>query len=312
VVANRWPDFFILGAPRCGTTFLYGALRIQPAVFMPKRKEPKFFAGDLDTGSPSEGGMRIRDEARYRELFEPALPDQLIGEASSNYLVSAVAVPRILDVQPDARFVVSLRDPVHQIASHHALLRADGVEQLDLESALRVEEERAAWPAPTRVPALGGAPRYRPMARYGEQLQRLFSVASRAQIVVVTLDEIEAQPLATVTRVARFLGIPDPTTLGEPDRNASRAPRSRRLLEAVWSPASIAVAKSVVPRRLHPAASRLTMLAHAWNRREGPRPAVPAALEAQLRDELRPDLELASRLLEQDLIQRWWGASPSG
>jgi hypothetical protein len=306
-----WPHFFIIGAPRCGTTFLYGALRAQPGVFMPECKEPKFFAADLDTGTPHDGRVRVRDEASYKDLFKLARPNQLVGEASPMYLVSAVAVPRILDVRPSARFVVSLRDPVHLIASYHGLMRAEGVEQLDLESALRVEQERFSWTTPTRMPAFGGAPRYRAVARYGEQLARLFSIAPRDQILVLLLDELEAHPLATVTRVTRFLGLPDPTPFGNPNRNASRALRSRRILQAMWSPTTIACAKRVMPRGLHQTANRVAMRTRAWNHREVPRPMMSTRLATELRGELRPDLDLASELLGQDLVSRWWDTPPS-
>jgi hypothetical protein len=307
-VAQRWPDFFILGAPRCGTTFLYGALRAQDGVFMPSRKEPKFFAADLDIGGPRVAALRVRDVAKYLELFHPARPDQLVGEASPNYLSSTVAVRYILDANPSARFVVSLRDPVDQIASYHGLLRVANVEPLDLESALLAEDERTGSPSSTRVPWLGGLPRYREIARFGEQLQRLFRHASFEQVLVLTLDDIAADPLGTVTRITRFLGLPDPVQIGEPDRNASMAPRSRRLLEAVWSPAVKETVKSLVPHRLHKVAGRAALRAETLNRHPAQRPMVSQLMTDQLRLELRPDLELASRLVGQDLVTRWWGA----
>ena len=47
------PNFFIVGAPKCGTTALYEYLRPHPNIFMPKVKEPHFFATDLGTVSPA-------------------------------------------------------------------------------------------------------------------------------------------------------------------------------------------------------------------------------------------------------------------
>ncbi|MCH9035408.1 MAG: sulfotransferase [Planctomycetes bacterium] len=41
------PDFFIVGAPKCGTTSLYEYLRQHPEVFMSRIKEPHFFGRDL-------------------------------------------------------------------------------------------------------------------------------------------------------------------------------------------------------------------------------------------------------------------------
>ena len=43
----RKPDFFIVGAPKCGTTSLYYYLRQHPEIFLPDYKEPHYFGKDL-------------------------------------------------------------------------------------------------------------------------------------------------------------------------------------------------------------------------------------------------------------------------
>ena len=42
------PNLFIIGAPKCGTTFLYYYLRQHPDIFFPSFKEPHFFGSDLN------------------------------------------------------------------------------------------------------------------------------------------------------------------------------------------------------------------------------------------------------------------------
>nr|MBA3587010.1 sulfotransferase [Chloroflexota bacterium] len=44
---SRLPDFFIVGAPKCGTTALYDYLAPHPDVFMPFHKEPLYFGSDI-------------------------------------------------------------------------------------------------------------------------------------------------------------------------------------------------------------------------------------------------------------------------
>ena len=41
------PNLFIVGAPKCGTTFLYHYLKQHPEIFFPDFKEPHFFGSDL-------------------------------------------------------------------------------------------------------------------------------------------------------------------------------------------------------------------------------------------------------------------------
>ena len=38
------PDFFVVGAPKCGTTSLYDYLKSSDNIFLPKVKEPQYFA----------------------------------------------------------------------------------------------------------------------------------------------------------------------------------------------------------------------------------------------------------------------------
>src|SRR5436190_1060453 len=109
---GRVPDFFIAGHPKCGTTALYLMLKNHPQVFMPEVKEPRYFAADQR--SP-HGRHPPRDRPRtmegYLTLFAQARPDQLVGEASPNYLSSRVAASAIADVQPNARVIAILREP---------------------------------------------------------------------------------------------------------------------------------------------------------------------------------------------------------
>ena len=63
-----WPNFFIVGAPRSGTTSLYEYLKEVPAVFMCPVKEPNFFKqsieNDLFLSKP------IREKKKYLDLFK--------------------------------------------------------------------------------------------------------------------------------------------------------------------------------------------------------------------------------------------------
>ena len=44
---TRYPDTYIIGAPKSGTTSLYEYLRGHPEVFLPEVKEPCYFSRDL-------------------------------------------------------------------------------------------------------------------------------------------------------------------------------------------------------------------------------------------------------------------------
>jgi hypothetical protein len=91
----RKPNFFILGAPKCGTTSLWSWLRAHQDIFMSYVKEPNFFNSDDNLG--------ISNLTDYEELFRGAsVSHAAVGEASVWYLSSAVAIQNILQYQPEA------------------------------------------------------------------------------------------------------------------------------------------------------------------------------------------------------------------
>src|SRR5210317_2370745 len=111
------PDFFFIGAPKCGTTALANWLREHPRIFMTQRpKEPWYFDNDIQNVD------RMSLE-QYENLFQKADDNHLVvGEASTTYLRSREAVSNILEYSPSARFLVAIRNPVEMAPSVHAQL----------------------------------------------------------------------------------------------------------------------------------------------------------------------------------------------
>ena len=81
------PNLFIVGAPKCGTTFMYDYLRQHPEIFMSSQKEPHFFGKDL-TRHGTLYALRFNE---YMSLFENANAEKIVGEASTFYLYSRSA-----------------------------------------------------------------------------------------------------------------------------------------------------------------------------------------------------------------------------
>ena len=106
---TRWPNLFIAGAPRSGTSSLHSYLQDIPGIYMSRIKEPNFFsrntiADDHPMVKP------IRDETQYLRLFDDAGDAQILGEASPTYLEDPEAPGLIDRTAPGAKVLVSLRD----------------------------------------------------------------------------------------------------------------------------------------------------------------------------------------------------------
>lgn len=85
---TRRPDFFLVGAPKCGTTAMYQYLRRHPAIFMCPVKEPEFFS--RNPGDPAAYSLE-----EYLTLFDGVKEEKRIGEASVGYLAAPTAAARI-------------------------------------------------------------------------------------------------------------------------------------------------------------------------------------------------------------------------
>jgi hypothetical protein len=309
----RLPDLFIAGAPKCGTTSLYEWLKGHPDVFMARFKEPCYFARDL---ALETSGYYLRygvDRERFLALFADAGDAKRVGEASTRYLYSRDAAQLIVQEVADPRVVVMLRNPIDMIASLHAHKIAGGTEDLeDLGQALAAEEDRRHG---RRIPRDSNPllSTYRDRALFGEQLTRWFDIVGRERMHVMILEDVSRDPDRHFRHLLEFLGV-DPTY--RPPSFASHNPahgaqtkffgaiaRSRPVQLAAWR---------LLPRVLGEERTleltRRIVQSRLFRQRSNGKPAVPIDLRRQLEAELAPDVERLSKLLDDDLLTRWFGA----
>ena len=213
----RLPDFLLVGAPKCGTSALHAALARHPGLFLSTPKEPKFFLTDGPPpragGGPGDvptWGEHVWRRDAYEALFAAAPPGALCGESTVFYLYDRPAQRRIRDLLPDVRLIAVLRDPVERAHSNWAHLRGAGLEpEADFGAALALE--------PTRI-AAGWAHfwHYVAQGRYGEQLEHLYGLFPREQVLLVRYRELRDAPVETADRVCRFLGVDTGVLTGVP------------------------------------------------------------------------------------------------
>jgi hypothetical protein len=303
------PDFFIVGHPKTGTTALYDMLRGHPQIFMPDLKEPTFFAAEIPRESHRGRSPATLEE--YLALFAPAMPDQVLGEASATYLWSPTAAGRIAELQPAARMIAILREPASFLRSLHLQnVQSHYETERDLRAALALEQERTLG---RRIPRRCRRPQallYSQYVRYAEQLRRFHAVFPREQLLVLVYDDFRADNEATVRRVLGFLGVDDELPVAVTEANPSVRMRSQQLDELVHAvsvgrgPVSRAVkasVKAVAPREL-----RHRMLGAVRERFVlAPPPPVDEELMLELRRRYLPEVAEVSEYLGRDLISLW-------
>jgi hypothetical protein len=218
------PDFFVAGAPKAGTTALHAALARHPSLYLSPVKEPKFFLSDGPP--PTRGGPgdvrtyreHVWERGAYEALFDEASAGRLRGESTPFYLYRPDAQVRIKSLIPDAKLIIVLRDPVERAHSNWTHLWSAGLDPVgDFVQACAEEDRRisAGWADFWHYQALG---------RYGEQLDRLYTVFPRDQVLVFRYRALLDQPARVLDQICAFLRVPQGVLTEMPRENVTAHP----------------------------------------------------------------------------------------
>jgi hypothetical protein len=120
--------FFIIGAQRSGTTYLYNLLDAHPEICMarPKRPEPKYFINENEHSK----------EDYFSSYFQHCSTENLLGEKSTSYLEFPSIVDKINQTVGRSKYVVLLRNPVKRAISNYLFSKKNGLETRQIEEAL--------------------------------------------------------------------------------------------------------------------------------------------------------------------------------
>lgn len=231
-VLRNCPDFFLVGAPKCATSSLHALLIRHPDIFMCSPKEPHFFSSDLP------GLSEVANGAEYDALFDAASEGARLGEASAFYLMSEDAPQRIHAVNPNARIIISLRNPTQAARSWYHQLR-DGFreDQTSFETAWSLQKTRAEGKS---LPSYCPEPRqlqYRDIYSYAGQVGRYLDIFGRKQVLVLRFEEIAQAPQQVIDRILDFLDLPPfEESIELPKTNTRRQPRFPWLTQMISAP----------------------------------------------------------------------------
>lgn len=235
---GRKPDFFMVGAPKSGTSSLYNYLLQHPGVFMSYPKEPHFFYNRSAPGSPV---LQEKSLKGYLDLFTGVSEGVCAGEASTSYLWSASTASEIKLLQPEAKIIILLRDPVDRAYSHYWHQARDGIEPLGFEEALQAEPERI------RQGRWHGL-YYVDNSLYADQVRRYLDTFGHEAVRVYLFEDLIRDTQGRCRDVFEFLGL-DPDAPVEIGRayNTGGAPKSKLFARLVRMQAIKGPLKSVLP-----------------------------------------------------------------
>jgi Sulfotransferase family len=309
----KLPNFFIVGAPKAGTTSLYAYLDQHAQIYMSPLKEPNYFAGELRPENFSaEMRPRILREMRaveeylrgdmrekrfgglvtswedYLRLFRNVEDEIAIGEATPIYLWSATAARNIAARIPHAKIIINLRNPVDRAFSQYLQMVTEGVirrsfrEQIYANLRCEIKQFGPAWPLLE-------------FGHYHGQIQRYLDEFPRSQIHISFHEDLERAPGPLVADLFAFLGVDRSFATDVSHRH--HEPRIAKLAGVdyflkrwrVWP-----YLRNLAPRPLGPRLRSLMLRSRASLEME-------PADRAFLTDYYRNDIEKLARLVDRDL-----------
>lgn len=290
------PHFFIVGAPKCGTTSMAQYLNQHPEIFV-LRGEPHFFGSDIEYNKP-----RLSPK-QYAALCRNAGGKRLCGDRSTWYLYSRTAATEIQACNPDARIIAMLRHPaemLHSLHAHHYQRgQRDDIENLG--EALAAEPGRRRG---QRIPAnarFAESLYYSEIARYSEQLQRYFAAFGRERVKIVLFDDLKSDPAGVYGDTLESLGA-DPDFVPDFDVHNASAPTSDGWLYRRWKASTLRYRmRSVVPRRLYDSIREMRKKRLQQASRRQPRTPLDPELRTRLVEQFAPEVDRLEALIDRDL-----------
>lgn len=290
------PTFFIVGAPKSGTTALDSYLADHPLIHMARPKEPHYFATDLP---------RYRDvstESDYVRLFDTRGEKRIGGDASVFYLYSKEAIPLIKRFDAAAKLILMVRNPVDIVHSFHSQLLFGGDEEI--KSFAEAWNATAARKSGERVPKHCRAREllyYDEIALLGSQLERVLAEFPREQVHVIFFEDFAAGTGQEYRKVLEFLRVPDDGRTDFPRVNANRrhrlgiTPLINRT--AGWLRAPVGMIKRALAIEEIGLIDRL----RAWDRVYEDRQPMSAELKRSILSAYASDIALLARITNRDL-----------
>lgn len=192
-------DFFIVGAPKAGTTSLYHYLNEHLEIEMSSQKEPDYFSDEaLKRQGMYYGKSRIDNLEKYHGLFTDK-DVKIRGEASVSYLFYNDVPKKIKEYNPKAKIIIMLRNPIDRAFSHYLMdyrlgLVSDSFESI-IEKKLKHKNANLFYQ------------QYIEVSEYARQVSGYLELFDIENILFIDYEDFKNDVSAVVNDVYIFLGV---------------------------------------------------------------------------------------------------------
>ena len=130
------PNLFIVGAPKCGSTFLYEKLQSHPDLFFPKIKELNYFSLEQLNQASYYKDYKTNSLDKYLRFYDPAKNEKYLIDASVSYFTFDDIPAKIKEFTPDAKIIMLVRNPYKRSYSHYLMDQRMGCAKKPLQEYL--------------------------------------------------------------------------------------------------------------------------------------------------------------------------------
>lgn len=197
---KHYPNLYIPGAAKSGTSTIHSLLNQHPKISMSSVKEPHFWT------HPNFNQYSKNDIDAYLNLFSKNEDIIYRGESSTGYMIFPSFLKRLKKTETaHLKFIFLLRNPIDRIYSHYWWLKGIGSEQLNLKEAI-LKDIESEPDHNDRLPE-ANYKYYFQFGLYYKWLNFYYSNFKAANIKIITHEALKAKPLDTINECFDFLNL---------------------------------------------------------------------------------------------------------
>lgn len=209
------PNLFIVGAPKCGTTFLYHVLLNSNEIVGSRIKEPNYYCrNEVSTLSKIVSRIKIAcnkfdahneyvySREAYLKLFEGFNKNsKYFLDSSTNYLLSLNAAKEIFNDNPNSKIIICYREPTERLISHFKMGKTNG------ELGLKTLNYCINKSSSLKEYKLDNPYLLKQHSLYYESTRRFLKYFDKNQILFLEFNTIISNNISLYNFIEEFLGI---------------------------------------------------------------------------------------------------------
>lgn len=234
-----------ISPPKCGTTAVFHCLTRSFGVTAPIIKEPRFFApanatvaGNIPSALRADGRFDFGIDW-FLDLYKNKENANYLLDFTTYYSVIPETPKLIAEFDPDAKFVLILRDPVAQFVSFYWQCRKQGIELPALSQLIVSDSPLSNFMFS--------------FTAYRDTYDRFCEVFGADRILLLNFDDLRNDQDRITRKISAFLNLNDfAFDPSESEKNVSGLPKSVFLQRLIFSGPVRAVTR-LLPKSLKPA-----------------------------------------------------------